>query len=533
MIVKDTEFIKQDMESVCQGRNSNDFEYYNLSQYFDRTKDNLTPLANSAGELYLRELADFMSYTLLPSDGSWVQIMYDERPSQEEYFDTESMLDVMRRKLADSNFYGKMQELMVHGLIYNRGFITVEYTKGLTFDILNDEDTWVTEERDEYSNRTYARSRVSLSSLFATYTKESIPEHIQKKWENYEKTGMEETVTVVTALLPNRPPYVMVNSSKYKFIEVNFLEESCLYELEKQNEKSAGFSHFPLCRFRTGNRYSLAQRALPDAMMVNKYEQMFYDQGELITYPPMGMSAETVARGSYDLGPRGQVPLNNHEREPKPIQTTASLNISEATIAKKEQRIREIFKIDLINRVKVTQVSQAEYYQNYYNTLKSIQPLAMNLVYRTITTLAKRIHKLLLDNDKEYKRLATNVNQMTLKNIKFDHIGALLKKAATMSQIGRFGQAAQFYLQVDPDAAVQIDVDKALQEAANTLGIPQILRPKEEAQAQLKARAEAVQQQQAVEQQTALNQGGQDGGGNQTPGAPAGAPTGGAQPGAR
>ena len=118
-----------------------------------------------------------------------------------------------------------------------------------------------------------------------------------------------------------------------------------------------------------------------------------------------------------------------------------------------------------------------------------------------------------MDNDKTYKKLAVGVDRLVLDDISFDHIGRLMQKASTLANLGRFGQAAQFYLQVDPEAAALVDVDKALEVGANTMGIPEILRSREEAQEIMKAKAQAVQQQQAVEQQSAL-QGGTDGQGN-------------------
>ena len=526
MHVENTTVIQNDMTKVMANRHT-EFSSTSLREYFDRTITRVVPLANSAGELYLNELADFMTCTLLPSDGSWVKAVFDKAPSQKEYKDMEKMLEHLRRQLAASNFYGKMQEMVIQGLIYNRGVISTSYTSGLTFDIHDARDTHTTNEADEFSNRCYIEKIVSLPDLFNTYEEESIPEHIREKYKNFKETGTDEPIVLVIALLPNRAPYTSGGNSNYKYVEVTFINESELYEIKKKTGGVVGYNYYPLCQFHTGMAYSLAHKALPDAMMVNKYEQMFYDQGSLITYPPMALSSETVARGAYDLGPKGQVPLNNHERKPEPIIQTGTMNVSEATIAKKEQRLREIFKIDLINRVKITNVSQAEYYQNMYTVLKSIQPMAMNLVYRTVTQLLKRAHKLLMDNDSKYKALAIGGESLDTKKLEFDHLGALLKKASTMSQLGRFGQAAQFYLQVDPDAAVTLDVEKVLSEAANTLGIPQILKDKREADAERKARADAAQQAQLVDQQAALNQGGQDGGGaNQAGGAQGGAPGG-------
>ena len=504
MLIKDIEVIRQDLGNV-RGMQTRPFEAEFLEEYFDRRGSFNTPLANSAGERYLQELADYMTCALLPIDGSWIQLQkIGDEAEQKQTQKQEEMLKYLRATLAKSNFYLKMKEVITQGLIYNLGVASVDYTGGLTFDVCDETETWVTDEIDEYSNRSYCRKRMSLSSVFALYAEDSIPEHIRDEYEDCKKTGMDRDITVITALLPNTEPYVKP-SGKYKFIQVDFIEESTLFELKNKTGNTVGFTHFPLCRFKAEGKYSLANRALSDAMMVNKYEQMMYDQGELVTYPPMGVPKEVLASGSYDLGPRGTTPLDSRGQAPAPIATTATLNISEATIAKREQALREIFKIDLITRAKIVNVSQAEYHQNQYNIMKSIQPLASTLVYRTITALSARMHKLLLDNDPKYKKLASEAEQLKLDNVSFDHLGALMKKAQFMSNVGRLGQAAQFYAQLDPEAGATIDSARVLREAATTLGIPQILKSDSEVQAEQQAKADALQEQQAME---AANQGG-------------------------
>ena len=510
MLHANTEYIRTDLGSVFANRQQ-DIHRSQIEDYFARQVKNtqVTPLANAAGELYLHELAEFMTTLLLPADGSWAQAIYPAELSQVDIQKSEQMLNYLRRSLAMSNFYPRAQALIVQALLYNEGIMTVNYHNGLTYDTHDCKDVASTDEADEYLNRSYSKRNISVLELVSDYTDESVPE----KYKVDLQKQATSTVEIVTAILPNKEPFFMGSESKYKFLKKEFLSDGELIELEPKDGAAVGYNHFPLCRFNTGQVLSMARKGLSDAVAVNSYEQMFLDRGELVTYPPMALPSTLAIRGAYDLGPRGSVPLEGSEKAPEPINTTASLQVSEATIAKKEQRLREIFKIDLIRRVQISSVSQFEYNQNLFNALRTIQPMATNLLYRTITQLMKRTHKLLMDNDKTYKKLAVGVDRLVLDDISFDHIGRLMQKASTLANLGRFGQAAQFYLQVDPEAAALVDVDKALEVGANTMGIPEILRSREEAQEIMKAKAQAVQQQQAVEQQSAL-QGGTDGQGN-------------------
>ena len=526
MLVKDLEFIKVDFGNV-RGKYTKPWYSEFLDEYFARRYYDPVPLANNAGEKYLNQLVEYMTCTLLPIDGSWLQLeRADKEMNQEEHKKTEAMLQYLRDKLAKSNFYSAMQDVIMEGLIYNTGIATVSYTSGLVFEVVPSEDNWVADETDEYNSRSYAKNFISLTDLFSKYEASSIPDHIQKDYESFKKTGFDRTVCVISAVLPNKEPFV-TKTGNYKFIQVDFLDEPTFYELKPKHGQYSGFTHFPLCRFKTGNKYSLASLALSDAVMVNKYEQMMYDRGENITYPPMGVPKDVYSEGNYDLNARGVTPLSATGQAPGPISVTTTINVTEATIAKREQSIREIFKTDLIARATIANMSQAEYAQNQYDTMKAIQPLASTLVYRTINALSGRMHKLLINQDSKYKQLASNANQLELKDISFDHLGKLMKRAHFLSKAGRFGQLAQFFVQLNPEAAAVVDAEKVLREGANTMEISKIVRDKSSVQAEQQAKAEALQQQQQAELQA---KGGQYGGGAEQgsagAGAPAGPPTG-------
>ena len=522
MLVKDIEFIKTDYETV-RGKHHKPWYSEYLDEYFSRRYYDPVPLANNAGEKYLNQLVDYMTCTLLPLDGSWLQLeRADKEMSQEEYKKTDAMLQYLRDTLAKSNFYSTMQDVIVEGLVYNTGVATVSYTGGLVFEVASSEDNWVADETDEYNSRSYAKNLISLTDLFSKYEYSSIPEHLQKDYESFKKTGFDKDVCIISAVLPNKDPFVN-KTGPYKFIQIDFLEEPMLSELKPIHGQYSGFTHFPLCRFKTGNKYSLASLALSDAVMVNKYEQMMYDRGENITYPPMGVPKDVYAEGQYDLNARGVTPLSATGQAPGPIAVTTTINVTEATIAKREQSIREIFKTDLITRAAIANMSQAEYHQNQYDTMKAIQPLASTLVYRTINALSGRMHKLLINQDSKYKQLAADANQLELKGISFDHLGKLMKRAHFLSKAGRLGQLATFFVQLNPEAAAVIDAEKVLREAANNLEISKIVKDKSAVQAEQQAKAEALQQQQQAELQA---QGGQNvGGANQGP-AGAGVPGG-------
>ena len=475
---------------------------YSLRRFFrPNSAESAIELANNMGEVYLQDLSDFISAKMFPCSGDWINFAelpaYDQ--GQQEIM--KKVKDGLNRHLLDSNFYESVNKLVTQGLIYNEGIISAEFTNGLSFVVYDVDKVHMSMENDVYLRRAYVEEFMSLLALNNKYevNAEALIElkgHDGSMYKDYK---------VVHAILPVIKEFVDVSmiDKRYKFIKVPFLVLNGEFtELKaKHGDVMAGFTSFPVMQYRCSGEISLARKAVSSANMANLYEQVYYDRAKQVLYPPIAIGVDTIMRGDYDLRSSGIVPLENNEREPNPIQTTLNMDVSEKTIVMKERKLREIFKVDLIERANITNISQFEYNQNQYNMLSSIQPLVADLTSRVVVALLERTHKLLLQNDSEYKKQARGLE----KEFHFDHLAKQMERSRKLASVGRVLQAISPVANFDPQSFTNVNTDKLLREAFAAAGLSQVMRSEAEVR-QMKAQMMEQQQQQQQAEQEAEQQ---------------------------
>ena len=313
---------------------------------------------------------------------------------------------------------------------------------------------------------------------------------------------------LVYCIVPNKPEWTagLDIPGEYKYVKLHMLRdyegsEPFSYMKPKAGDAANGYKHMPMLQYKTGDEQSLCRIALPDAVIVNDYEKKMLERADIANYPAMAVPAELEARGAYDLGPNGIVPLGSGEQPPMPISTTLELNISEHTVARKEARLREIFKIDMIRQASIMGVSQYEHHGMKYNALKAIQPLACLLTSRTTEAIMNRVHVLLSENDDMYRELLANVPEMMQGSFHFDNLRRLMTKSNNLANLGRAAQAIQAYASFNPESVQILNSEGAILQALIDSDLPHLARSQEEMQAQREgfAQAAAAEQEQAMQ----------------------------------
>ena len=199
------------------------------------------------------------------------------------------------------------------------------------------------------------------------------------------------------------------------------------------------------------------------------------------------------------------MPVGPGEQPPTPVQTTLSLNISAQEIARKEARLRELFRVDLIRQAMMMGVSQYEQHAMKYNALKAIQPLVCSLTNRTTEALLRRVHALLLQLDGTYKDIMSGVPEEAQGLYYFDNLKRSMETSRRLASLGQAAQAMQAYMSVNPEAAQVLDSEKAVREALILNELPELIRPDSEVQAERQAFAQQAQgeQQEAMQMEQA------------------------------
>ena len=509
MLTKEcTERIYQDFQRVSSVMKSDTVAYSEeIQRFFDPTDDqSRNDLANSSGAIYLAELADFMTSSLYPADGSWLEAQIHPQAPVEIMQPLMGVTELMRMELSKSNFYGKMNQLITNGLLYNKGLVSVEYSGGLNFCVYEPKNTWMSENTDEWASRTYSTKKVKSSDLENLY--KNAPEVAKDELD----VAIDKEYEIIYCIVPNKPLWTegLKVSPEHKFVRLELLKDMSTPDVvtvlePKTGMSNSGYSQPPMLQFRTGHKQSLCKRALPDAVIVNRYEQAMLERSEMANFPPMASPASLEGRGTFDLKPGDVVPLKPNEQPPTPIVTTLDLNISEHTIARKEARLREIFKVDLVRQAMMTGVSQYEHHAMKYSALKAIQPLACLLTGRTTEALLSRVHRLLMENNKMYADLLTQVPAEMQGSFYFDNLARMMQKSNRLANLGRAAQAIQAYGSFDPQAIQVVSAEGAITQALIDSDLPHLVKPQQEVQAEREGFAQAAQQEQAQAQQMEQN----------------------------
>lgn len=489
-------------ETKNNDNSSSEYNFYEIERFFYLPEGQIrADLANNAGALYMQEFTDFVTSALYPADGSWLQAVVDENDEPEVMMGLDMVSDHVRNKLSESNFYGKMNELVAHGLLYNKGLLSVDYTEGLNFSVHNPKNTWATDNTDDYSRRVYSERKLRLSDLDAYFS------NVPQRYKDLMAEGLDMyELTVMHAIVPCDDQWAkgIDKDAGAKFVRLSFLlsvEGHPLYPLKpKEGMKYPTYTTSPLLQYNTGQRMSLCRRALPDADIANRYEQAMLERSELANYPPMAIPLDLENRKGYSMQPGGIVPIKPGETAPTPVATTIDLNVSERTVARKEARLREIFKIDLIKQAQLTGMSQYEHNALKYTALKAIQPLVCTLTSKTTSTMVERIHKLLKKHDPQYRLLMSELPSETQGLFHFDNLKRLMEQSKVLANLGRAAQAIQGYASFDPQALQRVDSTGAVVTALEASQLPHLIKDEAEAAAE----AEAYNQEAAGQEQQAM-----------------------------
>ena len=509
--------INMDYGAVSNHTQSNTRAYNReIQSYFDPSdSESRSDLANASGAVYLKELSDFITSALYPMDGSWLEAAVMPTDEDKTRLALAKVSMYLRNAIAKSNFYGKMNELINHGLLYNKGLMSVEYTKGLNFTVYDPNKIDMSQDSDEWSTRIYSSQWVTAMDIAAKFT--NVPEVVA---EDIRVGYMGRQYEILHALVPNIPTFTegLDIDKEAKFVPLQFLRHYQEIPAGKDQTETtgsfnltlmmphggyaqSGYSVCPILKYQTGQKESLCMRALRDAVIVDSYEKIMLERAELVNYPPMALPVGLENRGGYSLGPKGKVPLGQNEQPPTPVQTSLQLNVSEHTVARKEARLREIFRIDLVKQYMATGVTQYEQHGMKYNALKAIQPWVCMLTGKTTEAIVGRVHNLLKQEDSKYKELLLALPENTQGLFYFDNLKRLMETSRKLSGMGQAAQAMQAFISVNPQAAQVIDTERAVKEALLYNGLVELIRPQGEVLAERQAFAQQAQQQQTQENQ--------------------------------
>lgn len=476
---------------LCQENTPSVLDREAVDRFFYTGEEAEIPLVNKDGAVYMQQLVNYITGTLFPSSGEWINIDNAGVTNKELLAQISNVEKALANHISSSNFYHRMTEAVYNSLLYNKAIVEPVGTNGLSFLVHDHETLAVSDLTDGYSNRAYSEKQMTIEEVKTLY--KNVPKSIADM-RSTEDAAAE--VTVIKGIVPNREPYVPAGTvpKRYKFATVAIVQSDESSGMLTPINVAPGYETFPVISFQPYGKQSLAELALPAAELANKYAKAMIERADIVNHPPISISLETELRNSYNLTAGGLVPVAQGEEAPAPIQTAVDLNVSEKTIAQQQQILRNIFKVDYIMRSQITNLSQFEYNQSRYNALAAIEPLVADMANKALPTVLMRTHNILKRIDKNYKKVATNLEPTFI----FTHLNRQMAEAKKLAKLGHLGQLITPFAQMNPQAMLALDVEVALTEAAKLSGHPELIRSERDKQEILQA---LVEQQQQLQQQ--------------------------------
>lgn len=493
MELVDPKIVLDDYSKVLSS-SDNIVEHYSndIKAYFGGMTERV-PLSNNHGHVACSEYVEFVSSMIFCPDGSWLGY---ETPSEDNDAakKKQEMLQKVVTALSHSNFYSQMTKLITSGVLRNKGLIDIQWDKGLQFNSLEGEDIICSTHSEPSCQRAYAGVWMTKEEVVLSF---DYDEYDIKKADQ-----MNEMVKVITCIIPTSKMFFTKENRTYSHKKVYLLQDGGkLVELKKPGKKKDFlFKTFPIMSYSPHMEQPLAYLALVSAVKLEMYEDLMGEQARKTLNPPMYVPQEILTNGPFDLGEKGIVPAPTGTGIiPTPIETKLQMQLTMQDIQRHEAKIDRVFKIPLIERLKVTNVTQFEYAGNLLAAFKAISPAAADLLIRIPSILLSRVHSLLKQHDKEYGILAGEIGG----ELDMGGLSMNLKKLETATSLGRIAQGIAPYLQAYPEDKGSISGGRAIQSFVEAWGQSHILSSEEEQQAEM----ETIEQQQDTQQQeqSALN----------------------------
>ena len=472
---------------------------HDVANYFDPQQQYLNPLANNHGQLALSEYIEFVYGELFCE--SWIAAKGDPKKAE-----ARSKLEKeMSKHFNMSGFSKEMMRLIKEGAMYNDGLFQTNYKYGLEFKTIKNESLYMSKGYSEAHRRAYAVRWIPLMEAVALFEGEII-ETISNQLNMHQSNDMlYQEVELIAGIIPLDEDEDKADIKKgYRFKRCYILNKDDIpHKVTKKDEKIALYKTFPLMHYAPQLENSLAALALTRAVKADEYDVLIAKQARKVTAPAYSLARSTFLNNSYDLGENGLVPLSNTERVPAPIESAQRFNLTAEDIARHERAIDRTFKIDLIQRAKVTNLSQFEAASNYLNAMKAIAPSAIDLVNKVPSMVLERAHSLLMQNDSKYRKLAAEAGDIDWSMSGWTEKMRRLEQAVGL---GRVMQGAAPFLQADPSAAQKLKGDVAIEMLTESWNVPRVSASDQE----VAEEREAAQKQQQELMKTAQAQQGAD-----------------------
>ena len=447
--------------------------------------DDAPPQPTSIPEVACNEFVEYVTQRFFPTDGSWINLEDKDEGSLEA-------LNLLRRRISESNFYSKMAGFIKNGTLFNTALITCDYGGNelnfVNYDVFRD------------SVRVIDQDAIKRGYMQAE-------RHVTAIKEIYKTDGMnllnEGTINIYLLYFPIIDRYISGGkpSPNDRFFAIEVYGNKIL---ERKDNTIATFPTFPIHAFRPSNVRSMGQEALGQAIELKTFsyalrQRVKYANDPSFVYP------ETYFNRLRDQKKDPEVLLKERLNVPIPagfdansikaVKLENEIPIDMQYIQLLSHNIFHIFKAELITRAKLVGLTTAEEAQREIGINNELAPLMGHVVANTAKNLIGRAVTLLKNNDAAFqkavgKRKLKIFTDIYLKNVsKYEKINKMIRFLEAVGAVGS----------INPTDAQAFKGREYLEMLARELEIPGVLGDAAEVNQQQLAMSQAATQPQVDE----------------------------------
>ena len=338
--------------------------------------------------------------------------------------------------------------------------------------------------------------KMNAFNLISMFGKENMHEDVMKCYEK----GEDKMWEVIHGIYP------MLDESARGF---TYWSQYLLVEKD-HFIKEGGFRDLPVVISRwakaSGETYgrSPGMDALPDVKMLNAIDETLIKASQKVVDPPL------QAPDDGFIAPIRTVPgsLNYYRGGSsdriEPFGNDANIPVGIEYQREIAQRVRQIYFIDQLQLIQGPQKTATEVLQRTEESVRLLSPMMSRQEHENLRPTLDRVFAILLKRNVINKdEIPEELAGMDLK-VKYSSLIAKAQRMSETESIIRAFQLAAPFMQIDPNAADNLNADEALRVISRIQGLPQeMIRDREDRDNMRKARAEQQQQMQQQEQMVA------------------------------
>lgn len=424
--------------------------------------------------------AEYLTATLLNGlvnpETKWFDLVFKDRELNNTF---EAKLDLEKRvnitydllNSSSSGFFSNISEMILDLVAYGTAGMEVFYEagQGIKFRAIHLSQLYIAADKSGKIDTVYRKFRFTARQAAQTWGLEALPNHMREAIEEEPHKRFE----IIRCVRPEES-YSKKNRTKKPYHSSYVCVES------QEIISEGGLKYFPYVIPRwtklTDQDYgrSPAWSALPDIFTVQGMEMSLMIAGQKQADPPLLVADDGVMpnisadAGSLIYGGIDPIAGNNRIQA---LDTRANMAVFEALLERKREAIRRAFYNNALSMQNLPRMTAEEVITRREEDFRLLSPNANRIIQEALEPLIWTTFALMREHGYFPDPVEASIGQeLEIKMM------SPLAKTARMQEVGAFSrllnQTVVPLAQLDQTVLDKINVDRAFEEAADSLGVP-------------------------------------------------------------